>query len=221
MQIELIKATLKQTQTTWQRYMAACCLLLLGFVIDLLGGASFLVRHQAIELAGFKVVREAISLTYGVLFLVFVVVAWLESGILRQSLATPDAKVSATLQELPELQLWLVSPFSTFRLAGCRVLRVVFGSLFLLGFVTLTLFGTIHLLPPAFLYPKGLRTPPLFVSPCVFKAVGRFVLAVLLPYIPLGQQIRKNLRAVSKAIFQPLQRAEPTQIVSVGHSGDF
>ena len=207
MQIELFKAALKQTQTTWQRYIAAYCLLQMGFVIDVLGGSSFLVKHQAVELAGFKVVREAISFAYGVLFLVFVVAALVESRILRRCFDTPDPKVSAALQELPELQLWLVSPFSTFRLGRYRVLRGVFWLLFLFGFSTLVFFIAVHLLPPALLYPKVLRTPPL-IDRRLFQAIGWFALAVLLLCIPLGWEIFKNLKAVSSAIFEPPQQGE-------------
>lgn len=204
MQIELFKATLKQTQSTWQRYIASYCLLQLGFIIDVLGGSGFLLGHQAIELAGFKVVREAISLTYGVLFLVFVVSALFESRILRQCF---DATGHEVLLEPPELKLWLVSPFSTFRIGPFRVFRIIFWLLFIFGFSTLLLFIDVHLVPPALLYPKVLRTPPL-IDRGLFVAIGWFDLAVLLLCIPLGWQIFENLRAVASFIFKPADGME-------------
>jgi len=73
MESKLIEAALERVVKTWKTYITAICILLLTLIIDALSGFSFLRGGEPIDLAGFKVVREALSATYGILFSVFVV----------------------------------------------------------------------------------------------------------------------------------------------------
>lgn len=76
MESKLFEAALERVAKTWKTYITAICILHLTLIIDALSGFSFLRGGEPIDLAGFKVVREALSATYGLLFSLFVVNAF-------------------------------------------------------------------------------------------------------------------------------------------------
>ena len=83
MSSELFSDALKGTRATWKKYVTGLCILDLGVLIDWLSGRSFFSGKEPIELAGFKVVREALSASYGVLFVIFIITAFYQSCVLR------------------------------------------------------------------------------------------------------------------------------------------
>jgi len=106
-------------------------------MIDILSGLTFLRGENAIDLAGFKVVREALSATYGILFSVFVATVFLESRLLKDRSSFLDGSIYSGGSML---DLWFLSPFSDFLL-----LRKIFWLLFIDGFIFLAGFSIIHL----------------------------------------------------------------------------
>ena len=182
--MSLFVAMLKQVQGTWQTYTAALSILVMTFVIDGLGGFKFLQGTQEIQLAGFRVVRESISVVFGLLFSVFVVVAFYQSESLRRLSQVLTAANTTALNDLPDLRLWLLSPFSS-----DLFLRSVFWLVFLSGYLWLAWFGFVHLLARGRWLPQhmGLR---------LFRAIGVFDLALLAVCVVLGWQIVHNFEAV-------------------------
>src|SRR4051794_7828449 len=81
----LFEAAAERAVKTWKAYLAGLCLLLLAFVIDSMSGSPFFKQGKPIEFANFKVAREALSATYGILFAVFVGAAYQESRLLKVS----------------------------------------------------------------------------------------------------------------------------------------
>src|SRR6185295_13475075 len=139
MNMDVFSAALKNMQSTWKTFAITVGGLNLAFLIDGLSGFSFLRAGGEIEIGGFKVVREALSASYGLLFTVFVVTAFLESRTVKVLCAkVPDGSVCP---EETEAILWLLSPFSS-----SKKLRGLFWFLFADGFFFLAIFSVIHLL---------------------------------------------------------------------------
>ena len=63
MSANLFEAAAERAVKTWKAYLAALCLLLLAFVIDRMSGSPFFEKGEPIEIANFKVIREALSAT--------------------------------------------------------------------------------------------------------------------------------------------------------------
>ena len=108
MNSNLFEAALARTAKTWKAYVSAICILYLTLLIDSLSGFSFLSGNEPISLGGFKVVREALSLTYGILFTLFILTAFLESRVLKRS--SVSLAPSPSGPSAPDL--WFISPFS-------------------------------------------------------------------------------------------------------------
>ena len=193
-QIESFVAALNQTQKTWGRFFTALCILLLTLLVDAVSGFSFLSGETAIDLAGFKVVREALSVTYGLLFTLFVATAFVESRLLKRYCLVAQASDSKALRELCELELWIMSPFST-----SPLLRALFWILFIDGFLFLVLFSAIHLagwIPP----------DPKRMSLAIYRGIGALDATLLLVCIPLGGRLYKNLESVRSTVRQSSQQ---------------
>jgi len=184
MNSKLFEAALARAAKTWKTYVSAICVLYLTLLIDFLSGFSFLSGREPINLAGFKVVREALSLTYGILFALFVTSAWLESRVLRASSSGSDSSMPA---DSAALDLWFISPFSS-----ARPLRFLFWFLFVDGFLFLAQFSLIHL---ACLWPPD----PKRMSEGVYIMIGVIDLILLLICLPLAYRIYKNLQHVRAA----------------------
>jgi hypothetical protein len=180
--LKRFEAALERAGKTWKRYSTALCALLLAFIIDWLSGFRFLKEQQQIEVAGFKVVREALSATYGILFSVFIATVFLESCQLLVRSATTDGALS----DPPDaLDLWLLSPFS-----GSRALRSIFWALFLYGFCLLAFFSIVHLMghwPP---------NPGRNMSMGLYRGIGLFDLLLLIPCSYYGYRTYQNLQRV-------------------------
>src|SRR4051812_32290230 len=101
----LFEAAAERAVKTWKAYLAALCVLLLAFIIDWMSGSPFFVKGEPIGLSNFKVVREALSATYGILFAVFVGAAWQESRLLR--LSVKDAADSSVARPVA-IDLWFI-----------------------------------------------------------------------------------------------------------------
>lgn len=182
----LFEAAAERAVKTWKAYLAALCVLLLAFIIDWMSGSPFFVKGEPIGLANFKVVREALSATYGILFAVFVGAAYQESRLLK--LSVKDAADSSVARPVA-IDLWFISPFSS-----SRSLRVLFWFSFLYGFGLLGFFTVIHLI--------GWRQPPeARMSHFAYRAIGvgdglvlagclRFALA---PICRSLQEVRRKL----------------------------
>jgi len=184
MQTALFQEALKQTQKTWQRYSAAICILSLSFLIDGLSNFSFLKGHQPIEVGGFKVVREALSATYGILFFVFIVTAYLESQVLKQCSQTVADTGAASLPDLSQLDLWFVSPFSK-----STMLRRLFWGMLILGLLFLALFTVIH-------HASLMLPDPGRMSQAVYVSIGVGDLLLLVLCVRFCYWIYKNLQSV-------------------------
>ena len=180
----LFEAILKQIQGTWQKYTVALSILVMSFIIDGLSGFKFLHDTQEIQLAGFKVVRESISVAFGLLFSVFVVAAFYQSeNLKRSSQALTEANAEA-LRNMPGLQLWLSSPFSP-----SRFLRWVFWGVFVSGYLWLAWFSLVHLLA----YGQLASQPH---GPWLFRSIGVFDLALFCVCVKLGWLLYWNFEDV-------------------------
>jgi hypothetical protein len=133
----LFEAAAERAVKTWKAYLAGLCLLLLAFVIDWMSGSPFFTEGKPIELANFKVVREALSATYGILFAVFVGASYQESRLL---LRCAKGSLDKSLARPAAIDLWFISPFS-----HSRFLRFLFWLSFAYGFGLLGIFSVIHL----------------------------------------------------------------------------
>jgi hypothetical protein len=177
----LFEAALQRAVKTWKTYIVAICILHLTLIIDALSGFSFLSGKEAINLAGFKVVREALSATYGILFSVFIATAFLESRLLKAYASTTQVSTS---KDLSVLALWLISPFS-----DSPLLRKVFWFLLIDGFLLLAQFSFFHL---ALVSPPD----PNRMSPAAYRAIGAFDLFLFLICAPFAYRIYQNLQHV-------------------------
>jgi hypothetical protein len=164
------------------------CILHLTLLIDALSGFTFLRGKTPIDLAGLKVVREALSLTYGILFSVFVATVFLESRLLKARCSIGE--VSAT-ERRSALDLWLLSPFSE-----SALLRGIFWFLFIDGFLFLALFSFVHL---ALVFPPD----PARMSATVYVAIGGIDCLLLFVCAPFAYRTYQNLRHVRSMLSQP------------------
>jgi hypothetical protein len=184
----LFEAAAERAVKTWKAYLAGLCLLLLAFVIDWMSGSPFF-KEGKIELGNFKVVREALSATYGILFAVFVGAACQESRLLRVSVK--DAEDSSVARPVA-IDLWFISPFSY-----SRSLRGLFWVSFSCGFGLLAFFSIIHLI--------GWKQPPAArMSHFVYRAIGAgdaLVFAGCLRFALLP--ICRNLQEVRRKLVPP------------------
>ena len=135
-------------------------------------------------------VRESISVAFGLLFVVFVVAAFYQSENLKRSSEALTPANSEALRNLPELQLWLLSPFSP-----SRLLRRTFWGLFLYGYFLLAQFSIIHL----FAYGKGLPDPKR-MAPWIFRSIGALDLALFGVCVWWGWRLYQNLKAVRETL---------------------
>jgi hypothetical protein len=187
---DLFKAALERAAKTWKTYATAICILNLTFMIDALSGLSFFRGGKPIDLAGFKVVREALSATYGILFTVFVATVFLESRLLRARFSVSGASTPGARSVL---DLWLLSPFS-----DSPRLRKVFWFLFINGFLFLAAFSFVHL---AFLFPPD----PCRMWPAAYVAIGAFDLILLFPCAWFAYRTYQNLQGVRSMLSQALK----------------
>jgi len=181
MDSKLFEAALERAAKTWKTYIAAICILHLTLIIDALSGFSFLLGKDPIDLAGFKVVREALSATYGILFSVFVATTFLESRLLKTRSSASDLAKS---NGLAMLDLWFLSPFSDLPL-----LRKVFWFLFIDGFLFLAQFSYAHL---ALISPPN----PARMSSEMYVAIGGVDLVLLIICVPFGYRTYRNFQHV-------------------------
>jgi len=176
---DLFEAALLKTQKTWKTYVTALCALNLGFLIDALGGSHFFGAGGEINLAGFKVVREALSAAYGLLFLAFIATTFYESRLLK-TLSQP----AVHFPESPELALWFLSPFSR-SLAG----RVFRKCLFVVGYFCLAVFSVIHITKTSAPQTDDIRA-------LLYVPIGYADGLILCFCVYLGVKICQNLRFV-------------------------
>lgn len=177
MKPDLFEAALLKTRKTWQTYITALCGLAIGFMIDLLGGLAFFSGEAEISVGGFKVVREALSATYGILFAVFIATASFESRLLKTL-----SQTAAHPPESTEFQLWVVSPFSKSRW-GRVCWRVFFGY----GYFLLAVFSLIHL--------TGC-IPPTKMAMSLYFSIGVMDALIFGVCFRYGLEIYRNLRFV-------------------------
>ena len=171
---------------TWKTYVTAICILHLTLIIDALSGFSFLRGEEPIDLAGFKVVREALSATYGILFSLFVVNAFLESRLLKTRSSATDL---STANGFPVLELWFLSPFS-----DSQILRKAFWFLFIVGYLLLAQLSVVHLL-----FSERLSDPTRMSSE-VFAAIGAIDFILLVICMPFGYRIYQNFQHVQSML---------------------
>lgn len=181
MATDAFKPALERTIKTWQKYTVALCALTFAFVIDAVGGFEFFKKQTEINLAGFKVVREAFSLSYGIFFCLFTGLVFLESSVLEKR-STDGARSAEEIR--PLLDGWIISPFSERKL-----LRALFWYLFGCGFITLAGLTLIHL---ALWWPPDRGR----MSWTVYRAIGVFDAATLFVSLWFGYRTYRNLRAV-------------------------
>jgi hypothetical protein len=177
MKSDLFEAALLKTQKTWKTYVKALCGLTLGFLIDWLGGLSFFKGRAEINLAGFKVVREALSLTYGLLFAAFIATAFYESRLLKTL-----SETAVRLPESTELELWYLSPF-----CNSRWRRFGWSYFFFVGYFLLAVFSFIHL---------SACIPPTIMKMRWYFLIGVVDGVILLACLWPGWRIYRNLRSV-------------------------
>lgn len=182
MESKLFEAALERVVKTWKTYITAICILHLTLIIDALSGFSFLRGGEPIDLAGFKVVREALSATYGILFSLFVVNAFLESRLLKSRSSATDL---STANGFSVLDLWFLSPFS-----DSQILRKAFWFLFIVGYLLLAQLSFVHLL-----FSETLSDPTR-MSPGIFAAIGAIDFILLVICIPFGYRIYQNFQHV-------------------------
>jgi len=180
MNSNLFEAAPARAAKTWKAYISALCILHLTLLIDSLSGFSFLSGNEPISLGGFKVVREALSLTYGILFTLFIVTAFLESGVLKRS----SVGLSPTPSGNSAVDLWFISPFS-----ASRFLRGLFWFFLVDGFLFLAAFSLIHL--------DGRWPPnPDRMSAKIYTLIGRVDFILFVTCLPFAYLIYRNLRRV-------------------------
>ena len=177
----LFEAAAERTAKTWKTYIVALCVLQLTLMIDIMSGFSFLGEGGKIDLAGFKIVREALSATYGILFGVFIGTAYFESGLLLRSAGNTSGSI---LARPAAIDLWFISPFS-----HSRFLRGLFWAALAYGFLLLVVFGLIHV---AGWGPPRSGTVPLWA----YRAIGVVDLAVLIVCLKYARRICRNLGKV-------------------------
>lgn len=181
MDAKLFEAALERAAKTWKTYIAAICILHLTLIIDALSGFSFLQGKDPIDLAGFKVAREALSVTYGILFSVFVATTFLESRLLKiRSSASNITKSNG----LSVLDLWFLSPFSC-----SPLLRKAFWFLFIDGFLFLAQFSFVHI---ALISPPN----PARMSSGIYVVIGAVDLVLLIICVPFGYRTYQNFQHV-------------------------
>ena len=186
MESKLFEAALERVINTWKTYVTAICILHLTLIIDALSGFSFLRGEEPIDLAGFKVVREALSATYGILFSLFVVNAFLESRLLKTRSSATDL---STANGFPVLELWFLSPFS-----DSQILRKAFWFLFIVGYLLLAQLSVVHLL-----FSERLSDPTRMSSE-VFAAIGAIDFILLVICMPFGYRIYQNCQHVQSML---------------------
>ena len=186
MESKLFEAALERVINTWKTYVTAICILHLTLIIDALSGFSFLRGEEPIDLAGFKVVREALSATYGILFSLFVVNAFLESRLLKTRSSATDL---STANGFPVLELWFLSPFS-----DSQILRKAFWFLFIVGYLLLAQLSVVHLL-----FSERLSDPTRMSSE-VFAAIGAIDFILLVICMPFGYRIYQNFQHVQSML---------------------
>lgn len=182
MNSNLFEAALARAAKTWKAYISAICILSITLLIDYLSGFSFLLGKEPINLGGFKVVREALSLTFGILFSLFIATAWLESRVLKRSAVALSPSTSSSGNSA--LELWFISPFS-----ASRFLRGVFWFFLVDGFLFLGTFSLIHLtgtLPP----------DPRRMAPWLYWAIGGIDCLVFAVCLPFAYFIFRNIQHV-------------------------
>ena len=183
MNLELFNDALKDAKNTWGKFFAALCILDVGFLIDALGGFEFFHGKGELHLGDFKVVREALSGTYGVLFFVFIVTAAYQAKLLRMLCPATSDRPHDPVDRFDKGHLWLLSPLSPF--GG---LRFVFWLLFAHGFFTLALFSTVHL--------TGWQAPPGTDPATTYRLVGFLDLGLFLASLFPGWSICRELGRV-------------------------
>ena len=167
--------------------MVGICILHLTLLIDALSKFPFLRGEASIDLAGFKVVREALSATYGILFTLFVATAFLESKLLKTSISAADGAAS---KELPALDLWFLSPFS-----DTPLFRKLFWFLFIDGFLFLAQFSFVHL---ALIWPPA----PARMSPAIYRTIGAIDLLLFAICTPFAYWTYQNLQQVRSILYE-------------------
>jgi len=185
MNLELFNDALKDAKHTWGKYIAALCILHVGFLIDALGGFEFFCGKGELHLGDFKVVREALSGTYGVLFFVFIVAAAYQAKLLRMLCPATGDRPHDVADRFDKGHLWLLSPFSPF--GG---LRFVFWLLFAHGFFTLALFSMVHL--------AGWHAPPGADRAATYRLVGFLDLGLFCASLFPGWSIYRDLYRVCR-----------------------
>lgn len=194
MKPDLFEAALLKTQKTWQTYVKALCALDLVLLIDRLGGSNFLNPGGQIDVAGFKVVREALSATYGILFAVFIVATFCESRLLKKF-----SETAVHFPESAEVALWFLSPFSWSRWG--RGFRIV---LFINGYFWLAWFARIHITnkyPPL---KDGMKHP-------LYVGIGYVDAIIFLVCVCLGVMIYLDIRCVRHRLKLIGERAPDTE----------
>lgn len=202
---DVFASALENMQSTWKAFALTLCTLHLLLIIDVLSGSQFMKEGGAIEIGDFKIVRETLSATYGLLFTFFVVKALLESRVVRE-LCIAEAEGSISEVDTKAV-LWLVSPFS-----WSRGLRVVFWLLLADGFILLAAFSAIHLFDvrsfpflPEITEPvkgsSGAQLPIKMLKPA-YVGIGVLDLLLLVFCLWRCRELVENLRFI-RAKFTP------------------
>ncbi|HYJ06817.1 MAG TPA: hypothetical protein VEX43_16900 [Chthoniobacterales bacterium] len=184
----LFDAAAERTGKTWKTYMVALCILQLTLMIDAMSGFSFLREGGEIDLAGFKIVREALSATYGILFAVFIGTAYFESGLLLRSAGDTSGSI---LAKPAAIDLWFISPFS-----HSRFMRGLFWAALGYGFFLLGFFGWVHV--------AGWG-PPKYMPFWAYRAIGVVDLLVLIVCLEYARRIRRNFAEVKSKLGSPAE----------------
>ncbi|MEZ4705847.1 MAG: hypothetical protein R3A44_01495 [Caldilineaceae bacterium] len=141
-ELETAKAAISSVRKGWSRYLAVLWTINLVLAIDFLTGKQFLYGAAEIEFANFKVPRIAFSLTYTLLFGVFILWTSASTRFLQTLICDElNAEQRQAVSRLPEVRLWLLSPISP-----SIMNRVAFALLTIEGFMLLTIIGAIHVL---------------------------------------------------------------------------
>jgi hypothetical protein len=184
---------LETTSKTWKAYAKAISILNLTFLIDWMGGFTFMKKGGSLDIGGFKIVREAFSATYGIVFFAFVLTVFLQSGLLSRS---TDPPMPSDADD--QLDSWFLSPFS-----DSALVRFIFWLFFVGGFLWLAALCVVHL----FLISEP---DPDRMSEAIYFLIGVGNTILLAVATWLGKRTYQNMAEVRDRLRQQ-QRLSSTQ----------